>query len=95
MTFAKLNAGTGITLDAASAWSAGNAIVGGSLLVSSGGVSLLARAGHLTVGTLSAAALSHLETKAGSVRVSRVSRLRSNQLQVDVVGGTKILPRGF
>jgi hypothetical protein len=100
MTFGTLKAATGITMDAARAWSSGNAISGTALTVTRGTVDVLARAGHLTVGTLNVGTLastpqSKLKTLAGSVKVGKVVGLKATQLDVQVAGGTKTLPKGY
>jgi hypothetical protein len=100
LTFGTLKAATGITMDAARAWSLGNAISGTALTVTRGTVDVLARAGHLTVGTLNVGTLastpqSKLKTLAGSVKVGKVVGLKATQLDVQVAGGTKTLPKGY
>ena len=100
LTFGTLRAATGITLEAARAWSKGNAISGSGLTVTRGTVDLLARAGNLTVGTLSVGTLvstpnSRLKTLAGSIRVGKVMGLKASHLNVQAAGGTKTLPKGY
>ena len=95
LSFDTLSARTGISLTAARAWSAGNAIAGTSLLVSNGGLDLLATSGAMSIGTLSATAPSKLKTTAGAIKVGRVVRLTPAQLTVDVNGGAKSLPRYY
>ena len=100
LTFGTLKAATGITMDAARAWSLGNAISGTALTVTRGTVDVLARTGNLTVGTLNVGTLastpqSKLKTLAGSIKVGKVVGLKATQLDVQVAGGTKTLPKGY
>lgn len=100
LTFGTLKAATGITMDAARAWSSGNAISGKALTVTRGTVDVLARTGNLTVGTLNVGTLastpqSKLKTLAGSLKLGKVVGLKATQLDVQVAGGTKTLPRGY
>ncbi|TXI74221.1 MAG: leukotoxin LktA family filamentous adhesin [Limnohabitans sp.] len=100
LTFGTLQASTGITLEAARAWSLGNAISGTALTVTRGTADVLARSGNMTVGTLSVGALattpkSRLRTLAGSIKVGKVLGLKASQLEVQVSGGTKSMPQGY
>ena len=98
LSFATLRAGTGITLDAATSWSSGNAILGSGLYVANGSVDLLARFGNISIGSLSVAkpvGISKLTTQAGSIRVSQISGLTPEQLTAAATGGTTTLPRGY
>lgn len=100
LTFGTLKAATGITMDAARAWSLGNAISGTALTVTRGTVDVLAPTGNLTVGTLNVGTLastpqSKLKTLAGSIKVGKVVGLKAAQLDVQVAGGTKTLPKGY
>ncbi len=95
LSFNTLSARTGINLTAAQAWSGGNAIAGTSLLVTNGGFYLLANAGSMAIGTLSATATSKLKTAAGAIKVGRILRLTPAQLTVEVNGGAKSLPRSY
>jgi hypothetical protein len=85
-------------LDAATSWSGGNAISGSALYVGNGSVDLLARFGNINLGILSVAkpvGISKLTTQAGAIRVSQVTGLVPNQLNVEVAGGIKTLPSGY
>lgn len=95
LTFATLTASTGIKIDAARAWSLGNAISGTALIVKAGAVEVLAHSGHLNVGTITANKASKLITKVGSIKVGKVVGLTKAQLDVQVAGGTKTLPQGY
>lgn len=100
LTFATLKAGSGIRMDAARAWSVGNALSGTALYVGQGSLDLFARSGNMTVGTLSVltqptGTTSKLKTGAGSIKVSTILGLKPGQLVAEVAGGTKTLPTGF
>lgn len=98
LAFGSIRAGAGITLDAATAWSGGNAISGSGLYVSNGLVDVLARTGNITIGTVSVVrpvGISKLTTQAGSIRVSQITGLAPNQMLIEVAGGTKVVPLGY
>jgi len=100
LAFGTLRANTGITLDAATAWSGGNAISGSGLYVSSGLVDVMARFGNINIGTLSVASplgISTLTTQAGSLRLGQIAGFAShqNKLVIEVAGGTRIVPAGY
>jgi hypothetical protein len=100
LAFGTLRAGKGITLDAATAWSGGNAITGSGLYVGSGQVDVIARFGNINIGTLSITiplGISTLTTQAGSIRLGQIAGFvpSRNQLVVEVAGGTRIVPAGY
>lgn len=100
LAFGTLRAGKGITLDAATAWSGGNAITGSGLYVGSGQVDVIARFGNINIGTLSITiplGISTLTTQAGSIRLGQIAGFvpGQNQLVIEVAGGTRTVPAGY
>jgi hypothetical protein len=87
-------------MDAAKAWSVGNAVSGSALTVTRGTVDVLARSGHVVLGTLSVGTVATtpnttLKTLAGSIKLGKVLGLKAAQLDVQVAGGSKTLPKGY
>jgi len=72
MTFATLRAVTKIKLDAAKAWSNGQAISGTALYVSGGDLDIYARAGGISMTTLSGKTASKVKADAGSIKISTI-----------------------
>jgi hypothetical protein len=80
MTFATLRAVTKIKLDAAKAWSNGQAISGTALYVSGGDLDIYARAGGISMTTLSGKTASKVKADAGSIKISSIIGFSPNSL---------------
>lgn len=87
MTFATLRAVTKIKLDAAKAWSNGQAISGTALYVSNGDLDIYARAGGISMTTFSGKTASKVKADAGSIKISSISGFSSKSLLTFTPGG--------
>jgi hypothetical protein len=88
MTFATLRAVTKIKLDAAKAWSNGQAISGTALYVSGGDLDIYARAGGISMTTFSGKTASKVKADAGSIKISSIVGLSpAGLLSLTAAGG--------
>ena len=88
MTFATLRAVTKIKLDAAKAWSNGQAISGTALYVSNGDLDIYARAGGISMTTFSGKTASKVKADAGSIKISSIVGLSpAGLLSLTAAGG--------
>ena len=93
MTFATLRAVTQIKLDAAKAWSNGQAISGTALYVSNGDLDIYAKTGGISMTTLSGKTNSKVKTDAGSIKISSIVGVSSKSLlSLTATGGTVSVP---
>ena len=94
MTFATLKAVTKIRLDAAKAWSNGQAINGTAMYVSNGDLDVYAQTGGILVNTVSGKTASKVKTGAGSIKISSITGFSpTSLLGLTASGGTVSAPR--